>query len=746
MTKFTASALLRPQPNRYVALIVLLLSAPLCVYSQSYTIQTLAGGGIPADGPALSANLSSCWIGGLAIDPAMRLVISLPNCQEVVRLDSSGNLTRIAGTGVAGFAGDGGPAGTAELNHPSGLAIDRAGNLYIADHGNNRVRRVDEATGRIATIAGNGAADYGGNTVKATDAGLPGPGNLAVDSHGNLYISCGSANYVLALSASDGNLKRVAGGSSQSAYYGYGGDGGPAISAQIRYPAGLAVDAAGNLFFADTFNQRIRRIDATTGIVTTVAGDGTSGYGGDGGAATAAQLQSPGDVAVDAAGKLYIADSGNARVRMVDPANGQITSLASNVGASSVAVSVDGKAMFAAYWLGVATQIAAGTATLVAGGGAEVGDNGAATAALLSGPTGTAVDVSGAVYIWDTGFNRIRKVSQGIISTYAGTGQAPTGAGAGDGGPATAALLRGSQFQDWGGLGLDGAGNLYLSEAHFIRKIAAATGIITTVAGFAAHPSCWNYAGTTDISALTQCLWDIAGVTVNREGDLYLALSTVSVVLTIPVKSGLLEPLAGTFLAQYFSGDGRPAASATLAQPMGVALDKHGNVFIADSQNHRIRRVDAATGIITTVAGTATQIGGFNGYSGDGGPAAQAKLNTPTSVAVDATGNLFIADTGNNVIRKVDAATGIITTIAGKGVAGSGGDGGPAVLAQLKNPTGVSVDNSGTVYFSDSYNNRVRALIPSGGPCGVNPCPPRWQRPPGQRNPAPVESPNWPRR
>ena len=315
----------------------------------------------------------------------------------------------------------------------------------------------------------------------------------------------------------------------------------------VGNPYGVATDGAGNLYIADTFNARIRKVDST-GTITTVAGSGEPGFGGDGGPATEASLVIPYGVATDGAGNLYIADTYNNRIRKVD---------------------------------------SAGTITTIVGSRERGfgGDGGPADRARLYHPHGVATDGAGNLYIADPGNERIRKVdSAGVITTIAGDG---TKGFSGDGGPAVEAQLN---FPS--GVAVDGAGNLYIADTgnRRIRKVDA-TGTITTVAG-----------------------------------------------------SG--EP--------GFSGDGGPAVEAQLAFPTGVALDGAGNLYIVDSVNHRIRKVDSA-GTITTVAGT-----GESGFSGDGGPASEAQLSRPFGVAVDGAGNLYIADTGNRRIRKVDS-TGTIT-------------------------------------------------------------------------------------
>ncbi len=326
---------------------------------------------------------------------------------------------------------------------------------------------------------------------------------------------------------------------------GYSGDGGPATSAALNLPRGVAVDAAGNVYVADASNHRIRRVAAGTGTISTVAGGGGYGYSGDGGPAVGASLFYPHDVAVDSAGNLYIADIENSRVRRVDGVTGVITTLAGT-----------GSAGFS-------------------------GDGGLATLARLNAPEGVAVDGRGNVFIADMVEQRVRRVDQ-------------------------------------------------------------QTGVITTVAG-------------------------------NGTGG--------------------------------YSGDGGAASSASLWEPASVAVGTDGSLYIGDYRNHRVRRVDAVSGVITTVAGS-----GVAGSSGDGGPAISASLMYPHTVALDRAGRLYITDNGNGRVRRVDLGTGVITTIAGNGVAGYAGDGGPATDASFQGPYGVAVDGDGNVYVGDPGNHRVRKV------------------------------------
>ena len=355
-----------------------------------------------------------------------------------------------------------------------------------------------------------------------------------------LILAALSAAVAGAQSAGDLTITTVAGGGSSL------GDGGAATAAQLNNPRGIAVDGAGNLYIADTWNNRIRKVD-TAGVITTVAGSGTNGFSGDGGAATSARLNYPYGVTPDGAGNLYIADSRNNRIRKVDTA-------------------------------GVITTVAGSSTT-----GAFSGDGGAATTARLNLPDSVVLDALGNLYIADRVNHRIRKVdTAGVITTVAGS--STTGAFGGDGGAATAARL-----YDPSSVALDALGNLYITDKdnRRIRKVDTA-GVITTVAGTGAFGS---------------------------------------------------------------SGDGGAATAARLSTPIGVAVDWAGNLFIADEDGHRIRKVDTA-GNISTVAGSSTT----GAFSGDGGAATAARLNEPEGVALDRLGNLYIADTSNNRIRKVVGA------------------------------------------------------------------------------------------
>lgn len=345
---------------------------------------------------------------------------------STLTLTTPGSIWTYAGNGTGGFAGDGGPAINAELNYPQGVAVDSAGNVYIADTANDRIRKVAK-DGTISTFAGNGLSGFGGDGGPATSAGVGGPVGVAVDSSGNLYISAIGDERVRKVTV-DGTISTVAGNGTT----GFGGDGGPATSANLFDPSGIAVDDTGNIYIADLWNQRIRKV-TIDGVISTVAGNGTAGFSGDGGPATSASLNLPVSVAADTSGNLYIADSANQRIRKVAPD---------------------------------------GTISTFAGNGTEGfgGDGSPATSAELNNPYGVAVDANGNVYIANL-IGSIRKVApNGTISTVAGNG---LGFG-GDGGAATSAQLDGSDS-----VALDSSGNLFIAD-EVNQRVRLVPGVVVT--------------------------------------------------------------------------------------------------------------------------------------------------------------------------------------------------------------------------------------------------------------------------
>src|SRR5437879_1577083 len=235
-------------------------------------------------------------------------------------------LSQTINTVAGGGAGDGGDATIANLNSPAGVSVDSSGNLYIADLGNERIRKIAAATGIITTVAGNGVLGFAGDGGAATSASLNSPAGVSVDASGNLYIADYANHRIRKVSAATGIITTVAGNGINT----FAGDGGAATSASLNSPSGVALDASGNLYIADYFNNRIRKVDAASGIITTVAGNGSFGFAGDGGAATSASVSGPAGVAVDAGGNLYIANYSTHRIRKVDAATGIITTVAGN--------------------------------------------------------------------------------------------------------------------------------------------------------------------------------------------------------------------------------------------------------------------------------------------------------------------------------------------------------------------------------------------------------------------------------
>ena len=712
------------------------LAIGVSVFGQTYTIQTIAGSTFPTNGPARSAVLG--LIGGLAVDASGNLYVALHSSHMVVKVDAAGNMTRVAGTGVYGFSGDGGPATSAQLAYPQGLLFDSSGNLYIQDGGNQRVRMV--SGGVISTVPGTAGllgvtqgVYYGQKDDLNSLPGLASLGlfpGMALNSKGVLYISDTINNRVFKVS---GGVASVIAGTGEP---GYGGDGAISTSGQLHHPFGLAIDSSDNVFIADTHNNRVREIQASSGKIYTACGLGYPYYSGDEGLAPNATVNNPVGLAFDSAGNLYIADAGNYVIRVVWKAahqvvlNGVATSLQPNTIETLIGSAVtgqnpvsDGTAATSAV-LGVPTAVAAdaagnvyftdldhrrvmvmsaaGLISTAVGGGAAIGDNGPAVSAQLVLPFGVAADSKGGVYSLDMGRHGVRKIAGSTISTIAGNGI--LGA-AGDFGPATSAQLAAV------GIASDAAGNLFLATSgHYLAKPSGGRireitgGNILSVAGTGQLGA----AGDGGAAANAQ-LDDPMGVAVDGAGNIYIADTYNYRVRKVSAQDKSITTIAGTGAPGY-SGDNGPGASALIGRPFRVAVDNAGNAYIPDFDNNVIRRVDAASGIITTFVGTGTA-----GYSGDGGPAANAQISQPSAVAVSATGDLFFFDLGNSVLRKVSG--GIVTTLAGSGVRGYSGDNGPALAATLGSSYGIAVDASGKIYLTDVDNSVLRVLTTGAAAC-----------------------------
>lgn len=653
------------------------------------TISTLAGSTFLSfngvGGPAVNATLGT--LSGVTVDSAGNIYAFDTENYVVVKISAAGVLTIVAGNGTAGFSGDGGPATKAAFGYPpaiSSLAVDAAGNLFIPDAANNRIRKVS-ADGIISTIAGDGTPEFSGDGGPATRASLNRPHGVAVDASGNLFISDGqnglirmvtpggtistvaglTAGSVAADSAgnlfvtalhsvqrttSDGLISTVAGNGNS----GFSGDGGPATAAAMD-PAYVAVDPRGNLFIVDDKDNRIRKV-GRDGIISTVAGDGTAGFSGDGGPATAARFNSIRGLATDSAGNLLIADGGNRRIRKITPA-------------------------------GVISTVA-GTGFFYFGG-----DGGPATAAWLhlsyaqTAPTpagGVAADHLGNIFIVDIMNARVRKVNaSGVISTVAGTGVPGF---SGDGGPATAASV--SAY----GVAVDSAGNLYIATGARVRRVAR-DGTISTVAGDGSE----YYSG--DGGPATLAGLSAAALAVDPAGNLFIADPGNYRVRKVTL-DGTISTVAGYGWDPYSPlRDGVPATLSKV-DAAGVAVDPKGNLLIAGGG--RVRKV-ASDGIISTIAGWGGSV-----CSGDGGPATRAGVDA-VGLAVDAAGSIFIADGSNNRVRRI-APDGTIWTVAGNGSPVFSGDSGPATRAGLS-AGAVVVDNAGSLYIADYVNNRIRKVL-----------------------------------
>lgn len=684
---------------------LMLLVSGVASAQQDY-INIFAGSGRPTNIPATSAAIP--YPGTVATDSSGNFYVA-SGCQyyyyyycdyyyygylyqdSVVKISSSGTLTILAGNGIPGYSGDGGPATQAQLylSTQSQVAVDSSGNVYIADTNNCVIREVN-TSGIISTFAGiPDQCSYGGDGGPATSAYLSYPYGVAVDSGGNIFIA-DSNNYVIR-EVSGGTINTVAGntnfcdGSSTPPC----GDGGPATSASLGFIYSLAVDGKGHVFTSDFYYyNQVVRLFTPGGNINTVAGaynNLSCGQSvgvpcGDGGPATSAGFntwEANMGIASDARGNLFIADFYNYDVREVFCADSAATCTPPG-------------------------GFTKGDIYTVAGQGGYSGDSplgGLATSADLEYAYGIAVDSSDDIFIPSYDYYVVNEVtnSTGDINTVAGNGTSSTSY-YGNGVPATDAALD----QPWG-VAFDSSGNAYIADTgNCVVREVNTSGVITLFAGTPGQCGYGGDGGSATASGIALLNGPLS-VAVDSADNVYIADTSNCAVRV--VNGGTINTFAGTGACEY-NGDGIAANTADLNYPYAVAVDSKGNVYIADTDNYRIREVSAGT--INTIAG---------GYGcsydptscGDGGPAIDAGLDDPEGVAVDKAGNVYVSDTDNYRVRQVNTV-GIIDTYAGNGTAGFEGDGGPATQTSLYSPEQVAVDPAGDLIIADSSNQRIRLV------------------------------------
>ena len=656
---------------------------------------------------------------GIGLDPARNIYVADQGSRVIRKIDTSGISTVFAGNGNHGYAE--GQGTSASFRYLSGLAVDTAGNVYVGDSQNHRIRKISP-TGNVTTLAGSGVV--GAADGQGTSAQFNLPNGVAVDSAGNVYVADG-LNFRIRKISPTGNVTTLA-GSTQGFANGQG------TAAQFSGGTGIAVDSLGNVYAGDYFNRRIRKI-SPSGNVTTLAGSGDQALVD--GIGTAAKFIGPYGVAVDTAGDVYVADlTTYAAIRKIDK-NSNVTTIlntqytqedniifialdsakniyypkssginlvtppvpaaggfvvpseliSTNRGLGNYYISTSGlQSTLNSFGPGAASNLTSsidglfgGAQTMVTtlAGSTQGSANGQGTAAQFSGVRGVAVDSAGFIYVADES-NRILKIDRNSnVTTLAGSGVS----GCNDGQGINA------QFNLPTGIAVDSAGNVYVGEEinNRIRKISP-SGSVTTLAG--------SISGFSNAQGTSSKFNTPRGVGVDSLGNVYVADTLNNVIRKIDISSNVTT-LAGS--TQGFANG--PGTSAQFNLPSGVAVDSAGIVYVADYLNHLIRKIDINSNV-TTLAGS-TQ-----GFSNGQGINAQFKW--PLGVAIDSAGSVYVADTNNHRIRKIDRSSNV-TTLAGSIV---GCNNGPGTAAQFNSPFGVAVDSAGSVYVADYYNFRIRNI------------------------------------
>jgi sugar lactone lactonase YvrE len=607
-------------------------------------------------------------------------------------------ISTLAGNAGRGNADGTGPA--ARFLNPGGIAADTSGNLYVADTDNHTIRKIT-SSGTVTTLAGSTGVS-GTNDGTGLAAKFNQPQGVVVDSLGNVYVA-DTGNHTIRKITAGGVVTTLAGSAGNPGSVNATGN-----SASFYQPEGIAVNASGTLIFvADTWNHLIRQV-TSGGVVTTLAGSAGNPGSGNGTGAGASFYQ-PQGIAVDGAGIVYVGDTGNATIRMIEP-SGLVTTLAGSPGVygsangtgaaaqfyqpMGVAVDGSGNVYVADSFNNTIRKVASGgvVTTLAGASGVYGSADGTGTSARFYAPQAVA-RIGTTIYVADTGNGTIRQVSaSGTTTTVAGF--ASNGSADGPGGDA--------QFYWPQGAAVDASGNTYVGDTfnHTIRKITSA-GTVTTLAGLAGN------AGSSDGSGGSALFNGPEGLAVDSGANIYVADTGNSTVRKV-TPGGAVTTLAGTAgVAGAADGNG---TSAKFSGPQAVAVGSSGLVYVADTQNHTIRQITTG-GTVTTLAGVAGYPGNLDSAGVNNGTNA-ARFSSPSGIAVDPAGNVFVADTANHTIRKVTAG-GVVTTLAGSpGVWGYADGTNRNALFFL--PRGLTIDSVGNLFVVDSGNHLIRMLVPAG--------------------------------
>ena len=582
---------------------------------------------------------------------------------KIIKITPSGVVTTLAGSGAQGSIDGNGTA--ASFNNPQGLAVDSTGNVYVADTGNHRIRKITPA-GLVTTLAGSTSGSIDGTGIAAK---FNSPNGLAVDSIGNVYVADTNNSRIRKITPA-GVVSILAGSTP-------GSTDATGTAAKFSYPRSVVVDSStGNVYVADTNNNRIRKI-TPAGLVTTVAG---STYGFADGTGTAAKFSYPRSVVVDSStGMLYVADTDNHKIRKITP-DGVVSTLA-----GSTYGFADGIGTAASFYFPSGLALDSTGNVYVVDDKIRIRKINSVSSDVstlmtivnyMNQPSGVAVDSTGNIYVVNSGDQKIYIItSGGSVSTFAGSTTESTDENG------TAA-----SFSYPRGVAVDGLGNVYVADTgnHMIRKITPA-GLVTTVAG--------STSGFADGTGTAARFSGPQGLAVDSTGNIYVA-DTNNFKIRKITPDGVVSTLAGS---TYGFADGI-GINASFKHIFGVSVDSTGNVYVADTYNNMIRKI-TPDGVVSTLAGStpgSTDATGTN-----------AKFNSPNGLAVDSIGNVYVADSGNNKIRKI-TPDGVVSTLAGSGLRGS--EDGIVTAASFNSPNGVALDSKGNIYVADINNKKIRKI------------------------------------